>query len=53
MMARHFGAGGIDMDEFTRTAEAYLSRLIREGSYRRALVHVLSVRRKCRVTADC
>ncbi|TVU29664.1 hypothetical protein EJB05_21241, partial [Eragrostis curvula] len=44
-MARHFGAG-IDMDEFVRTAEAHFDRLIRAGSYRGWLIHVLSLRRK-------
>lgn len=45
MLARHFG-GGIDMGEFVGTAEAYFDRLRREGSYRGALVHVVSLRRK-------
>ncbi|XP_062217711.1 probable methyltransferase TCM_000168 [Phragmites australis] len=47
MLARHFGAG-INMDEFMSTAEGHFGRLINEGTYRGALVHVLSLRRKCK-----
>lgn len=54
MLARHFGDGGIDMDEFMTTAEAYFRRLIDEGKYRGTLVHVLSLRKKQKsATAEC
>ena len=42
-----FGTG-VDMDDFVRTAKANFSKLIGEGSYRGALVHVLSLMRKCK-----
>ncbi|GJN02832.1 hypothetical protein PR202_ga20219 [Eleusine coracana subsp. coracana] len=48
MLARHFGPDGIDMADFVRTAEAHFDRLIREGTYRGALMHLLSLKRKCK-----